>query len=70
MEAKKLNEALEKINIEMLNNLEYGDEIELNQNYTLYHYCEDDIVVVNETKNWNEIYQVLWNDKDITFEKL
>jgi hypothetical protein len=70
MKANKLNEALEKITVDMLNNLEYGEEIELNENYTLYHYCEDDIVVVNETENWDEIFQVLWNDKDITFEKL
>jgi len=70
MEANKLNQALESITVDMLNNLEYGEEIELNENYTLYHYCEEDIVVVNETKNWDEIFQVLWNDKDITFEKL
>jgi len=70
MEANKLNQALESITVDMLNNLEYGEEIELNENYTLYHYCEDDIVVVNETENWDEIFQVLWNDKDITFEKL
>ena len=70
MEKSLLNEALESITVDMLNNLEYGDEIELNESYSIYHYCEEDIVVVNETKNWDEIYQVLWNDKDITFEKL
>ena len=70
MKANKLNEALEKITVDMLNKLEYGDEIELNESYTLYHYCEEDIVVVNELPNWDEIFQVLWNDKDITFEKL
>ena len=56
----------------MLDNLDYSEELELNENYTLYHYCEDDIVVVNELPNWDEIFQVLWDSstKEITFEKV
>lgn len=65
-----LYEALEKLTIEMLNELEYGEEIELNKEYTLYHYIEDDIVVVNEIDDWTEIVQVLWNEREITFESL
>lgn len=70
MKKSLLDQALESITVKMLNKLEYGEELELNESYTLYHYCEEDIVVVNELPNWDEIFQVLWNDKDITFEKI
>ena len=67
-----LDQALESITVEMLEELDYSEELELNENYTLYHYCEDDIVVVNELPNWDEIFQVLWDSstKEITFEKV
>ena len=32
-----IEDALSKITLEMLNNLEYGEEIKLNEEYTLYH---------------------------------
>jgi len=65
-----LIEAMNKITIELINSLDYGDEIKLNKKYTLYHYCEDDIIVLNETKNWEEIFQVMLNDEEIIFEKI
>lgn len=70
MKKSLLDQALESITVKMLNKLDYAEELELNESYTLYHYCEEDIVVVNELPNWDEIFQVLWNDKDITFEKI
>ena len=65
-------DTLDSITVEMLDNLEYGEELKLNKYYTLYHYCEEDIVVVNETAEWNEVFQVLWDSstKEITFESL
>lgn len=77
METMSILEQLEKdtldsITVEMLDNLEYGEELKLNKYYTLYHYCEEDVVVVNETAEWNEVFQVLWDSstKEITFESL
>ena len=65
-----LKKALNGINIQLLNSLEYGDEIQLNNLYSLYHYSEDDCVVVNRTDDWTELVQVLWDEDDnsILFE--
>ena len=65
-----LKKALNGINIQLLNSLEYGDEIQLNDLYSLYHYSEDDCVVVNRTQDWTELVQVLWDEDDnsILFE--
>ena len=56
-----LKKALNGINVQLLNSLEYGDEIQLNDLYSLYHYSEDDCVVVNRTDDWTELVQVLWD---------
>jgi hypothetical protein len=65
-----LNEAMNKITIELINSLDYGEEIKLNKKYTIYHYCEDDIIVLNETKNWEEVFQIMTKDEEIIFEKI
>ncbi len=72
MKKSLLDQALESITVEMLDNLDHSEELELNEKYTLYHYCEDDIVVVNELPNWDEVFQVLWDSstKEIIFESL
>lgn len=66
----KLEKAIDTITIDMLNALSYGDEIELNDEYTLYHYLEDDIVVILKTDEWEEVMQVMWNDNNIDYEQL
>jgi hypothetical protein len=65
-----LEQAMDTITIDMLNALSYGDEIELNDEYTLYHYLEDDIVVIVRTLEWEEVLQVMWNDNGIDYEEL
>jgi len=69
---KQITDAVDKITLEMLDKLDYGEEIELTEKVTLSHYCEDDIVVVNLIEDWTEVLQVLWNtEKDeIVFEAL
>ena len=66
----QLQSALDKVNIALLNSLEHGQEIELNDTYTLYKYCEEDIVVINETEEWNEVLQVMWDEFNISYEVL
>tara|TARA_R110001632_G_scaffold70548_1_gene164293 strand:- start:933 stop:1142 length:210 start_codon:yes stop_codon:yes gene_type:complete len=66
----KLEEAIDAINLDMLNAFEYGDEIVLNGEYTLYHYCDDDVVVVVQSDEWTEVLQVMWSDKGIEYEAL
>lgn len=67
-----LEDAMSQITIAKLKSLEYGEEVELNEEYTLYHYTEDDVIVLNRTEDWEEILQVLYDEKtdEITFEKL
>lgn len=65
-----LEAAKNKVTIEMLNALDYGEDIDLNELFVLSHYCEDEIVVINLKAEWNEILQVQWSDDDIIFEEL
>jgi hypothetical protein len=66
-----LNEAMDKVTIEMLKSLDHGKELKLSNTHTLYHYTEDNIYVVNKTENWEEEAQVLFDDTGvITFELL
>lgn len=67
----KLEEAMELVTIEMLNGLTYSEEIHLNDKYCLYHYSEDDFVVLNDIDEWEELYTLQWNNKtnEIIFEK-
>jgi len=69
---ESIQDAQDKVKVEVLNNLEYGEEIELNEYFTLYRYTEDDIVVINYTDTWDEVLQVMWgdNDESIIFEEL
>jgi len=64
-------EAINMVTIEMLNDLTYGEEIQLNDKFCLYHYTEDDLVVFNDSEEWEELYVVQWDNKTgkITFEK-
>jgi len=67
-----LEDAISKVTIDIVKSLSYGEELELNEEYTLYHYTEDDIIVLNRTEDWEEIYQTLYNEEDgkIILEKL
>ena len=67
----KLDDALSKITLRMCQAMPYGAELELNDKYTLYHYIEDDVIVLNETEEWIETFQILWDDEgNLTFESL
>lgn len=65
-----LDDAVNKITMDMVKGLQYGEELELNAEYTLYHYTEDDIIVLNRTEDWEELYQILFEDDKIIFEVL
>lgn len=68
---------LNKITPIMVRSLDYGESIMLDEQHELYHYSEDDIIVVNrvyeddEDENDEELYQVLIGEEDeLIFEKL
>jgi len=67
-----LEDAISKITIDVVKSLSYGEELELNEEYTLYHYTEDDVIVLNRTEEWEEVYQILFNEEEnnIILEKL
>ncbi len=73
-----LENAIEQIDINLLTSLEEGEEKPLNKKYTLYHYTEEDVIVINKTldedgnEDWTEVWKVLWADDDssIVFERL
>ena len=70
VQKKQINEALKKVTIEDLNSLDYGDEILISKNVVLYHYCEDDVVVLNIQDEWIEVFQYLWDEKSIVIESI
>ena len=69
------NEVLEATNlvtIENLSALSYGEDLELTNKICLSHYCEEDIIVLNITEEWEEIFQILFDTEteEIIFESL
>jgi hypothetical protein len=72
LESKELNDAINNLNINILKNITYSQEIELNDKFTLYHYIEEDKIVINETENWEEILEVFYDEdtSDIMYEIL
>ncbi len=69
----QLQKAMDKITIDMLEDLTYGDSIELNSKFELYHYCENEIIVLNSNDHEDEeVLQIQYNREadDIVFEIL
>jgi len=60
---EQIDEAMELVTIEMLKSLTYGEEIQLTENYCLYHYSEDDLIVFNDSVEWEELYVVQYDSK-------
>ncbi len=73
--SEKLQDAIDKVTPDF-NGITYGEEIELNDEYHLYHYSEDDVVVINRVKDedgdedWTEVLQVMSDGTNLTFEVL
>jgi hypothetical protein len=70
LQKNQIDEALKKVTIEDLNSLDYGDEVLISKNVVLYHYCEDDVVVLNIQDEWIEVFQYLWDEESITLESI
>lgn len=66
----KLEDALGKVTQEMCDNLEHGDELELNDTYTLYRHSEEDMWDVFHTNEWEEVAAVLFQGDTVVFEIL
>ena len=59
----ELDEALDMIDVSLLKSLRYGEEYKLTDRYTLYHYDNDEVIVVNidDGEEWTEFLQVIWD---------
>ena len=74
----KMKEAMtpitEKVTVDMVQSLNYGESMMLDDTHELYHYTEDDIIVINrlEDDEHTELYQVLidYETLKLEFEKL
>ena len=65
-------EAKNLVTLKDLTSLDYGEDVEITKNVCLYHYCEDDIIVLNLTEEWEEVFQILFDTEteEIIFESL
>jgi len=66
----ELDRALEQITPRLLDSLDYGEEYKLTPLFTLYHYIEDDFIVVNldDGRNWEEMLVVMYDNRGVDFE--
>jgi hypothetical protein len=55
------NAALNKVTIELLESLESGQTIELTEDFEIYHYDDEEHVVVIDKENDEEIFCVQWS---------
>jgi hypothetical protein len=60
------------VTIENLTSLDYGEDLEITDKVTLSHYCEDDIIVLNLSEEWEEVFQILYSTEteEIIFESI
>lgn len=65
-----LQDARNKITLEILGSMKHGKEFELNEYYHLYKYIEEDIISVYKTEGDEELIQVMIGEGEILFEQL
>lgn len=64
-----LDDAFDKITVDMINSLDYGEDLEVNENFTISHHSEEDCITLVLTEDWDEVYSVMTDeDGQITFE--
>ena len=70
MKGNKLTDAMERVNVDMVQAMEHGEEIVLNNEYTLYKYAEEDIVMLLKSEEWEEVASVVINGELMEFEMM
>ena len=67
-----LNNAVNQVDKNMVMSLDYGQEISLGYGFKLYHYTEDDIVVIGYEcdDEYDEILQVMIDGNSLLYESL
>jgi hypothetical protein len=65
----QLQDALNKVTVDLVIKLNHGEEIALNEHYTIYKYCSDDVVVISDDEE-EEVLQVMVDDLNVEYEVL
>jgi len=63
-----------KITVKLLKSLGHGEEIELDDKFTLSKHSEEDMIDIFHTETWTDLYGVTWDwdtdeDSSIEFEQ-
>ena len=67
---QQIDNAINILTFEDVQNITFGEDIEISENVVLSHYCEDEIITLNILDSWTEIYQVMTDEKKLIFETL
>ena len=67
----EIDKAVKLVNIKDIRELSYGEDLELTNKVCLSHYCEDEVIVLNLTNEWIEVFQIQnYKDEEVIFETL
>ena len=67
----EIDKAIKLVNIKDIRELSYGEDLELTSQVCLSHYCEDEVIVLNLTNEWIEVFQIQnYKDEEVIFETL
>ena len=69
------NIPFDKITVKMLKGLDYGMDMQLDENFSLSKHSEEDMIDIFHTETWTDMYAVSWNwntdrDDSIEFEQV
>jgi hypothetical protein len=69
------NVPFDKITVDMLKNMYYGEDINLNDTFTLSKHSEEDMFDIYHTETWSNLYGISWDwdtdeDDSIEFEQV
>lgn len=59
MESESLMDAMNRITPNTLRNIPDGEEVKLNEEYCLYSYLNDPVVMLMKSKEWEEVHTVM-----------
>ena len=67
----EIDKAVKLVTIKDIRELNFGEDLELTKEVCLSHYCEDEVIVLNLTNEWLEVFQIQnYKDEQIIFEAL
>lgn len=67
---KQIDNAINILTFEDVQNITFGEDVEISDNIVLSHYCEDEIITLNILDSWTEIYQIMTDGKKLIFETI